>query len=195
MLIRNFNLLTPCRRSPRSGLHLKRLMAALFRWAACHREGGKRGRGKNRIILSPRFFCLQHFGEPAGARTLLSATSYFRDTVDIWEDLFWDKHEIPGFSLVLFFFFGRDGGRAVVGSLAAERRDTQWMDGWVLCGNVCGAYPFPLSSFCLCFVEQEREREREREKDTLWQQLPVARRLHAYNLTRPSPTHPLFTRV
>lgn len=195
-------------------------MAALFRWAACHREGRKRsGRGKNRIILSPRFFCLQTTFRRASRRAD-THTHFFWQQVTLgiqwtfWEDLFWDKARDTMFFFGLFFLLFQGGettaGQAEVGNSAAAAAEREgipnWMDGRMddgrmgsMAGRVwCISFSF-VQFFCVCFLPKAREREREREG------YPVAanscqlqrRRLHAYNPPPPSPTHThtLFTRV
>lgn len=187
-------------------------MAALFRWAACHREGRKRsGRGKNRIILSSRFVCLQTTFRRASRRadthTLLLATSYFRDTVDILGRLILGQS--TRYQVFLWIIFSslsgrRDDGRAgggwkLGGGGGGEGGDTQldgrtdgrWADGFY--GGTSVVHILFLCPVFLrvLFAESEREREREREG------YPVAanscqlqrRRLHAYNPPPPSPTH------
>lgn len=193
-------------------------MAALFRWAACHREGRKRsGRGKNRIILSPRFFCLQTTFRRASRRadthTLLLATSYFRDTVDILGRLILGQS--TRYQVFLWIIFSslsgrRDDGRAgggwkLGGGGGGEGGDTQldgrtdgrWADGFY--GGTSVVHILFLCPVFLRVFFAESKREREREG------YPVAanscqlqrRRLHAYNPPPPSPTHThtLFTRV
>lgn len=170
-------------------------MAALFRWAACHREGRKRsGRGKNRIILSPRFFCLQTTFRRASRRadthTLFLATSYFRDTVDILGRLILGQS--TRYQVFLWIIFSslsgrRDDGRAgggwkLGGGGGGEGGDTQldgrtdgrWADGFY--GGTSVVHILFLCPVFLrvLFAESKRERERERRIPCGSKQLPVA---------------------
>lgn len=201
-------------------------MAALFRWAAaCHREGRKRRekRKESHHLVTKVLLFTTTFRRASRTHThtLLLATSYFRDTVDILGRLiFWDKARDTRFFFgLLFSSLGEAAaaGQAEVGNLAAavaaaEREGIpSWMDGrmdgWTegrmgsMAGRVwCISLSF-VEFFCVRFLEQEREREREREG------YPVAanscqfqrRRLHAYNPPLPhipnTHTHTLFTRV
>lgn len=186
-------------------------MAALFRWAACHREGRKRsGRGKNRIILSPRFFCLQTTFRRASRRadthTLLLATSYFRDTVDILGRLILGQS--TRYQVFLWIIFSslsgrRDDGRAgggwkLGGGGGGEGGDTQldgrtdgrWADGFY--GGTSVVHILFLCPVFLRVFFAESKREREREKDTLWQQTVASCSVVGFMLTSPLP-HPQHT--
>lgn len=232
MLIRNFILLVaPCRRPTRGGRRLKGVMAALFRCAACHREGRKeeeeKGKESHHLVTKVLLFTTTF---RRASRRADTHTHFFWQQVTLgiqwtfWEDLFFGtRHEIPGFSLVCFFFLSgrRDGGRAGRagegwklgggGGGGGEGGDTQldgWMDGWTdgfYGGTSVVHILFLCRVFCVCFFFAESKREREREREGY----PVAanscqlqrRRLHVYNPPPPTipnthtHTHTLFTRV